>query len=289
MELRQLTYFVAVAEELHFGRAAARLHLASPSLSQQIRNLERDLGTPLFVRDRRHVELTPAGARFLDGAREVLAAADRAVDLVRSAESEGPLRLGYVSWLPPQVTAVTGVRILVDEWVLPSFAQEARVADGSLDLAVAWVGPSTDGDVVTADVVWHEPLVAVVPRSHPAARQDQVAAREITVLVDADDASWRSWNDYVRAFAEATGATVVHTSDSGVAGPGFFDHVTRLRRPVLSSPKRHPTPLPPTLVARPVHSPTPLWTWSLLHRTGDDRPAVARATAGLVNMAEAAG
>ena len=78
VELRQLTYFVAVAEELHFGRAAARLHIAGPSLSQQISNLERELGTQLLVRDRRHVELTPAGSRLLTDAREVLAAAARA-------------------------------------------------------------------------------------------------------------------------------------------------------------------------------------------------------------------
>ena len=88
VELRQLTYFVAVAEELHFGRAAERLHLASPSLSQQISNLERELGTQLLIRDRRHVELTPAGSQFLTDAREVLGAAARAFDRDRNGAGE---------------------------------------------------------------------------------------------------------------------------------------------------------------------------------------------------------
>jgi len=94
VELRTLSYFVAVAEELHFGRAAERLHIAGPSLSQQISHLERELGTQLLVRDRRHIDLTPAGRQFLTDAREVLASATRAFDRARKGGGELPLRLG---------------------------------------------------------------------------------------------------------------------------------------------------------------------------------------------------
>jgi DNA-binding transcriptional LysR family regulator len=139
VELRQLNYFVAVAEELYFGRAAERLHLAGPSLSQQISNLERELGTQLLIRDRRHVELTPAGAQFWTDAQEVLGAAARAFDRARKGGGELPLRLGYVSWLPPEAAALSDPRVPVDEWVLPSHTQVVRVAEGSLDLAIAWI------------------------------------------------------------------------------------------------------------------------------------------------------
>ena len=97
IELRQLRYFVAVAEELHFGRAAARLHMSQSPLSRAIRELERELGLVLFVRTTRRVELTAAGSALLEHARRVLTEVDAAVDEARHAAEpdRGILTVGY--------------------------------------------------------------------------------------------------------------------------------------------------------------------------------------------------
>ena len=141
VELRQLRYFLAVAEELNFGRAAERLHIAGPSLSQQIKALERDLKVRLFDRDRRSVTLTPTGAALLPLVRALVDQADelrrRAIGLSRSE----PVRIGYVNWWPADWSerAAGVAQLRVDTWVMPSHTQASRVSDGSLDLAICWV------------------------------------------------------------------------------------------------------------------------------------------------------
>jgi DNA-binding transcriptional LysR family regulator len=267
VELRQLRYFVAVAEELHFGRAAARLHIAVPSLSQQIKALEAGVGTPLFDRDRRRVELTSAGRMLLGDAREILALAAAAQR--RLAGTSGPLRLGYVSWLPDELVASVRSDLRIDEWVMPSHIQISRVLDGGLDAAIAWA-PAADPRL-DHQFLWAEPLAAVAPaRSSDAA----IAAQDLRVLVDADLTSWDAWNQFAAEFAQVAGCRVVHIDDGGITGPGFHHHCQRLNAAVLASPKRHPVPLPAGLRIRPVRDPAPLWCWSLVTRADDDRPAV---------------
>ena len=175
------------------------MQLVAVSADQQPRT---ELGTQLLIRDRRHVELTPAGSQFLADAREVLGAATRAFHRARKGAGVLPLRLGYVSWLPPEATAISDPRIRVDEWVLPSHTQVLRVAEGSLDLTIAWIEEAEiERHHLAADLLWYEPLEAVMPRGHRSARHESVSAAEITVLIDVDEASWSSWNRYAFAFA----------------------------------------------------------------------------------------
>ncbi|MEO3848112.1 LysR family transcriptional regulator [Streptomyces sp. B8F3] len=187
MELRQLRYFVAVAEELHFGRAAARLGIAQPALSQQIRKLETDLGVELLTRNRRRVALSPAGAAFLPEAREAVARAAHAARVARrtAAGELGRLALGFVGsatdeLLPRAMPALRarcpGLDVTLRE--LTSAEQVAALARGELDLGLLRP-PSPLPAGLRTRLLTREPLVAALPADHRLARLPRLTAADL--------------------------------------------------------------------------------------------------------------
>jgi hypothetical protein len=193
-------------------------------------------------------------------------------------------RLGYVSWLPDQLIASLRSDVRIDEWVMPSHIQIARVLDGGLDGAIAWASGSDER--LDHQLLWAEPLVAVAPAK---GGHERVKASALRVLVDADLTSWVAWNQYATEFANDVGAKILHIDDGGIAGPAFHDRARKLRVPLLMSPKRHPDPLPAGLRTHLVVDPTPLWCWSLVTRADDERPAVVSLRETATALARAAG
>jgi DNA-binding transcriptional LysR family regulator len=186
MELRQLRYFVAVAEELHFRRAAARLHMSQPPLSHQLRLLEDELGCPLMIRSRRRVELTPAGQAFLGDVRELLSGLDEAVGTARRihAGTAGRLRISFVgsallSLVPEVVKRYRAARPDV-EVLLRERSTEDQLRDlraGSIDVAL--VPLPVDAPDLRTEVLRRERAVAALPAAHPLAALKQVPVRRL--------------------------------------------------------------------------------------------------------------
>ena len=186
IELRHLRYFVAVAEELHFGRAALRLHLAQPPLSQQIRKLEEILGYPLFLRTSRAVKLTSAGEVFLERARRTLRNVQEDMDEARSVGrgEEGFLRVGFIgsAMLTPLPAMLGRYRRLypkVNLQLHESFTSAVvqKLLKGELDAAFLRDAGQTTG--LEIEPLFSEPFIAVVPKKHPLARYKAISAREL--------------------------------------------------------------------------------------------------------------
>jgi DNA-binding transcriptional LysR family regulator len=188
VELRQLRYFVAVADAGTFVHAAERLHIGQPAVSQQVGRLERELGVRLFERTTRHVRLTPAGERLLPEARAVLAAADRLRTVAAEAASDpgAVLRLGTSHGLGDRLyrvldelaSAAPGVSVR-----LVRSRQEERLAAvraGELDAAFVRVLESAPG--VELVPVWSEPLVVALPERHPLAAHPTIRVHQLGEL-----------------------------------------------------------------------------------------------------------
>jgi len=230
MELRHLRYFVAVAEEQHFTRAAARLGIGQPPLSQQIQQLERELGAPLFKRLARGIQLTEVGEVFLIDARATLAAAARASDNARrAARGElGALQIGFTvsASFHPFVPRVIlkfrethpGVTLTLREG--NSVALLESIRDNRLDLAI--VRPmAKQYDTLETEGLFDEPMLIVMSTSHRLSASPRLTLADI------------AQEDFV-LYARQTGPGVFDAIVAACAQAGFSPHVTQ-EAPQLAS------------------------------------------------------
>jgi DNA-binding transcriptional LysR family regulator len=189
VELRHLRYFVAVAEELHFGRAAVRLHIAQPPLSRQIRDLEQEVGVELFARGTRGVELTAAGRAFLVEVRQVLAQAERALRAAqRAGRGEvGRLRVGFVEAATYSgiLAEVLGVfrqeipEVSLGLFEMDSLGQAEALREGRIEVGIVHSPPPDAHRWLRVERVIDDGLVAALPRAHPLAARRQLALGDL--------------------------------------------------------------------------------------------------------------
>lgn len=186
MDLRHLRYFVAVARDLHFGRAAERLHVAQPAVSQQIRALEKDLGARLLNRHSRGASLTPAGHALFQEAVELLERAERLAANVRAMGQGllGVLRINYLSSAPlgPATDIVESFRQRFPDVALTiesdtSAMNLKQLAHGDND--AAFLRPPIEDPALDGLVVGYDQLVAAIPARHPLARQHRIRRSRI--------------------------------------------------------------------------------------------------------------
>ncbi|AIC30417.1 LysR family transcriptional regulator protein (plasmid) [Rhizobium etli bv. mimosae str. IE4771] len=266
MDIRSMACFVAVAEELHFHRAAGRLHLTQPSLSQRIRALEDEIGAELFIRDRRGVALTPAGKAFLDPARRAIENARTAREqALRAFRGEvGTLKLGFTviafyGILPQAVQAFRrrypDVEVELNEMNSPSL--ESALMTGAIDLAVLHP-PLANPNLAIHDLP-AEPLVLALPADHPLADLEEIHLADLAgqplliaprrigpSIYDRIIALFHEQGVTPRIVQEVTPMTTLVGLVSAGAGMGLVTAgISRLPRPGVAF--RPTTPEPPSL------------------------------------------
>ena len=186
MELRQLQYFLAVAEELNFGRAAQRLQIAQPPLSRQIRQLEEELGVVLFYRTKRQVELTEAGRAFQEEARQILESVEQSVRVAqRASRGEiGRLVIGFEGSSTYDVIP-TSLKVYRDRfpevdlvvYAMTTEEQIQALLEGRIGLGFV-VSPLQDRRLII-ETILREPIILAIPENHPLASQSEVRVRQL--------------------------------------------------------------------------------------------------------------
>lgn len=221
MELRHLRYVVALAEHLHFGRAASQLHIAQPSLSHQIRQLEGELGVRLLARTKRRVRLTEPGRHFFQEAGQILAHADQAALVARRASvgQVGKLRVGFAYWMDVAMIgrmihefaeSHPGVQVELRNFSVP--LQVAALREERLD--VGFVRPPLGEPSLQTKLILTEPFVAAIPHDHRLAHRRHIALsllKQESFILFAREAVPRFYDLAVRLCREAGFVPYVRT------------------------------------------------------------------------------
>ncbi|WP_250007831.1 LysR family transcriptional regulator [Actinoplanes sp. M2I2] len=294
---RLLQYFVAVADELHFGRAATRLHISQPSLSQQIRKLEHTLGTALFLRSSRRVQLTAAGRTLALEAPVALSALARAVELTRLAGSgtEMTVRLGYTPVASFETLSTLMNALQEDHPTLTVIPREVFSAEipehlnnGDLDLGLALSPPSREG--VGSELLREEPLSVLLSAQHRLASVPLVPLRllkEETLLLFPRRLAPAYYDDIVAACQEAGFSPDILAFDE----PPVSAWLARLSsgREVGLAPSafaEHAARAGTEIVRRDVIEPSIMAKLSLTWDSNDPSPAMASVLASARRCAE---
>jgi DNA-binding transcriptional LysR family regulator len=209
VDLRELRLFVVVAEELHFSRAAARVHLDQPTLSRRIRRLEESIGVELFTRTTRSVALTVAGEAFLDKARAALETAEEAVEAAQQAAAgyAGTLRVGMMAQVAADLRTIAFQtfeerypQIDLRPTSFPFADPSCGLASGETDAAFVWL-PLPHPSIET-ELLFEEPRLFVLASDHPLARKSMISLEDVedeaffTLAGMADDPLAAAWNDF---------------------------------------------------------------------------------------------
>ena len=275
MELRQLRYFVTLAEELHFGRAAEREHIVQSALSQQVQRLERELGVRLLERSTHHVALTAAGVVFLVEARQILAHVDRAAQAARSAvAASAPLRVGIIDSSydsMPQILHEVQARypgLVIHQVEAGVPEQYQQLIDGRLDVGI---GRAAFAPPQVASLLFRQdPLGVLVPTGHAFAGLDGVPVAILAQepLLLAEDVQAPEFNQFTVEMCRSAGFTPTVYGGTVESVRAAADLVAQ-GRCLYCVPSSCIAALPGT-TWRPLTEPASDYPWSVLWRAAGD-------------------
>jgi DNA-binding transcriptional LysR family regulator len=294
VELRQLRYFVAVSEELNFGRAAAREHIVQSALSQQVQRLERELGVRLLERTTHYVALTPAGAAFLVEARQILAHVERAAQVARTSQGILPtLRVGIIDASYDSMPQILHeAQALYPDLVIHQVEvgvpeQYQQLLDGRLDVGIGRAALAPQG--VASHMFRRDRLGVLVPRGHRFADLDAVPVEALVrePLLLAEEMKAPEFNQFTVEMCRAAGFTPTvyqGTVDSIRAASTLVAQ----GRCLYCVPSSCISALPGT-IWRPLSEPASFYPWSILWRATDDSDQVRAVVTCARNMSERLG